>query len=743
MKKFIILVFLILFCEIPQSFSEEATIKINTNEVANTPPISQKLFGGFVEFLLDYINGTNGMWAQELKDRGLDLNAKDFSSSEEWKIYVIGKDTKSELLKGGYNLNGQYFQRLTVSNNNSQIGIYQTVYINDTVKYDFYLYAKSPQKTNLIISYIDTITKKTYFQTQINIDSLDWKKYKIVLPKIKDMPNWVGILISIDTISDIDIDELSLMQSDNEFGVRKEYYDLFKIWKPGILRYPGGWFADSQSSIYEYFINDIDQRKSPNLSVGNINQRLDFGLHEYLLFCENLNIEPQITVNSQYGTAKSAWDWIEYCIGDSLTPNGQIRSSLGHPKPFNLNYVEIGNENWSNVNIYLDKYIKIYDYIKERNKSVQLIVNLNHWDGLSISNVLNYINKKIDCLSFHPMVFIEDRAIATSEQIFLSTVGSSEGIGNTISNYSIWLKDNGYNPKIKQAITEWWSSYGNSNDWLIDTNSRNSSLESALWNVGTLNVFIKHTNEIPFANRTNGIGMIKRGFSKDNIRKIYGNAPFWGISMLSNHHGENLISNIVDCQNFSLTGIDGLPWVNTAKRLDVTTTKSKDSIYISVINRHPNENVETSIIIDNVPFYGRAKVYYLNSNKYTDCNTENEPLKVVPKELKTIIKGIYSLPPHSYSILAIEYPKNSNENVELVSSFKSDDIVSSKIKISLNEYPQEFTRLKIYDLVGVEVFSSKLNMNQLNYTFWLESLTDGIYFGNVGNNYFKFLKKSE
>ncbi len=253
--KFIITLLLFLIPNI--NFSEEAKIIISTDSIFKTPT-TQNLYGGFVEFLLDYINGTNGMYGQELKDRGLDENIDNDNKSDKWNLYSIGAGSSLQMLKGGYNQNGLSFHRLKNTANKSKIGIYQKVYINDTCEYDFYIYAKSNTKTYFNISFIDTLNQKIYYNIRINIDSSDWKKYSLLLPKVNSMPNWVGIMVSIDTICTLDIDELSLMQSNNVFGVRKEYYDLFKKLKMGILRYPGGTFADQPNSSYRYYLGDID-----------------------------------------------------------------------------------------------------------------------------------------------------------------------------------------------------------------------------------------------------------------------------------------------------------------------------------------------------------------------------------------------------------------------------------------------------------------------------------------------------
>jgi alpha-N-arabinofuranosidase len=740
MKLFLIIALLILFCKIPQSFSEEATIKINTNEVASTQ-ISKNIFGGFVEFLLDYINGENGMCAQELKDRGMDLNYRHISSADDWEVYSTGKGTKAELLKGGYNLNGQNYQKLSSSSFISKIGVYQNVYINDTVDYDFYMYAKSYEKNNITINLIDSSFITSYFTAKVMSDSLNWKKYSVKIPKLKNAPKRLNLLISIDSVSSVDIDEVSLMQSDNVFGVRKEYSDLIEKWKPGIIRYPGGTFADDYSSLFQSYIGEIDQRTSPNLSYPfNLNQRLDFGLHEYLLFCEKLEIEAQITVNTKFESEKEAWNWIEYCIGDSNSLNGKIRTQMGHPKPFVLNYVEIGNENWDNLDVYLPRYLKFYDYIKERNSDIKLIVNLNHWDKTITPKVLSYIKDKVDLVSFHPTVFVPNNVNATNNQIFESTVGSAQAMDNNIKSLSQDLYNLGYGKRVKQGISEWWSSYGDMNDWLIDTNRRNSSLESALWNISNVNAFLRHPEEVSLANRTNGIGMIKRGFDLNNNRVIYGSSSLWGISLLSNHHGDSLVKTELNCEYFDAHDIKELWGVYGASRLDVTSTKSKDSLFISIVNRYPNDSLIVSIEIDNSKYFGNAKIYYLNSDNYTDCNTANEPLKVISKELNTYIKGTYFLPPHSFNIIAIANTKNKIDTLKNERQFYVDNYINSVLNLSLVKYPVENTFLRIYNLLGLEVYNTKLYLDKINYTFWLAGLPSGVYYGRINEINFKFIK---
>ncbi len=462
------------------------------------------------------------------------------------------------------------------------------------------------------------------------------------------------------------------------------------------------------------------------------------------MFCEKLNIEPQFTLNAKSEDEKIGWQWIEYAVGDTNSLQGKIRSKSGHPNPFNLKYVEIGNENWDDYDAYLPKYIKFYDYIKERNDKIMIIANLNHWDLSTTPKVFNYIKNKVDLISYHPAIFNPNKVSdANDQEIFLSTSGSAESMQYTISYYHKWLEENGYGNRVKQAVTEWWSTYGNLSDWLLDTNSRNSSLESALWNIGILNNYLRNPDDVFLANRTNGIGFIKRGFSKNGKRQIFGSASLWAMSMLSNHHGDSVIFTNTICKIFEAHESKELAGVWGAKRLDVSTTKSKDSIFISIINRHPTDIVSTTIIIDNNEYIGNAYLYSLNSDSYLDRNTPDEPLKVTPFESSIKINKNIELPPHSFNIIAIPFIKSSIDSVDNNQNFTYDNIITNNLHFTIAKNFIETRNLKIFNLLGEEVYSYKLNDSQIEYNINLESLPKGVYFGKINNINFKFLKKVE
>lgn len=133
--------------------------------------------------------------------------------------------------------------------------------------------------------------------------------------------------------------------------------------KPGFLRFPGGNYLEG---------NTIDQRFEWKNTIGPISQRRGhespwgyrsddgLGMLEFLEWCEDLNMQPLLAVYAGYslnGThvnpgpdlqpyVQDALDEIQYITGPITTPWGAQRAADGHPAPFPLTYVEVGNEDF-------------------------------------------------------------------------------------------------------------------------------------------------------------------------------------------------------------------------------------------------------------------------------------------------------------------------------------------------------------------------------------------------------------
>ncbi|MEX2243304.1 MAG: alpha-L-arabinofuranosidase C-terminal domain-containing protein [Fimbriimonadaceae bacterium] len=187
---------------------------------------------------------------------------------------------------------------------------------------------------------------------------------------------------------------VSLMPADNIDGFRRDTIELLKQLDAPIYRWPGGNFV----SGYEWRdgIGDRDKRPTiPNPAWTGIDTN-DVGTHEFIRFCELINTEPLIVVNTGFGDPFSAAQWVEYCNspispppsgGDSGNPlsspgeRGQgvggnmaaLRKQNGSEKPFNVRWWGIGNEmygNWQLGHVPVAQYVTKHNMTVDRMKAV-------------------------------------------------------------------------------------------------------------------------------------------------------------------------------------------------------------------------------------------------------------------------------------------------------------------------------------------------------------------------------------
>jgi alpha-L-arabinofuranosidase len=138
------------------------------------------------------------------------------------------------------------------------------------------------------------------------------------------------------------IGAVSIMPSVNIFGFRRDLIDILKQMNSGIYRWPGGNFLAGYE--WRYGIGDPDKRPPRYDYAWNTVESNDVGTDEFITMCRLINVEPYIVVNSGFGDAHSAAEWVEYVNGSKDSPNGMLRAADGHPEPYGVKYWGIGNE---------------------------------------------------------------------------------------------------------------------------------------------------------------------------------------------------------------------------------------------------------------------------------------------------------------------------------------------------------------------------------------------------------------
>lgn len=175
-------------------------------------------------------------------------------------------------------------------------------------------------------------------------------------------------------------------------GLRKDLVEMLKKLKPKFMRFPGGCVVEGMTEEtamrFSNTIGPVWERRSHNL-MWHYRTTNGLGYHEYLQLCEDLEMEAMYVCNcgiccqarrgymfseeSIQDMLKETMDAIEYAIGPKDSKFGAKRAEAGHPEPFTLKYLEIGNENWGEE--YQHCYPVFYKAVKEKYPEIILISN--------------------------------------------------------------------------------------------------------------------------------------------------------------------------------------------------------------------------------------------------------------------------------------------------------------------------------------------------------------------------------
>lgn len=738
------IIFLVLFSAI--LFSEEKAEITVYIENPNPGKLTPMIYGSFIEFLLDYINGPCGMYAQEIHNRGFDEQINEKTGIEIWNILPWTDDLESvQQVFGGYNKNGERFLKLTSNSSKKSTGISQKVWLSKNTDYEFYIYIKSdnpPQVFN--IKFTDSTFQNIYFQKSFTKFKSDWEKVIFKIPET-DI-GFAYLILEIEGMGELDLDECSLMPLNNIFGVRKEFFDLYNKWKPGIIRYPGGCFADLPASKWFNGIGPIDQRNSPNYDWAYFPQRLDFGTDEFIQFCKLIGAEPHIVVNFGSGTPQEAANWVEYCNGDINTFYGRMRADNGHPKPYNVKYWEVGNEQNLKLSMgYLPpkemamRYLEYYHAMKKVDPNIKIMINgeiLNAYDYFN--KVMDVVGRNLDLYSWHIASSAPADEISDTDT-YLGILSIQNDLIKNIAKLENWIDLRGLYPQVKQAVTEWWVEYNRF--WREDI--RCNTLEFAIASAVFYNLFSKQTRTIELAERTHNVGLIKSDIDKATGRRvIYGTPTFYVSAMMCKNFGPDVYSTKLLCGSFNTPEnrdvwvSENVPW------LDVLASGSNDTLYLCVINKHPHLPIKTLLNYPGKTNGLLANVFEIYSPNLLDMNTNDKPENITINEKKWILEDYYQFPPHSVTILQLQTnPVFHKDNFIDIYPTPLNDFAFVVIRNSASK-PSSYT---LYDILGNVVLQKDLRFSENYFKIDFREFGRGFYilrmdFGDDVN--FKYLIKN-
>lgn len=379
--------------------------------------VSPTLYGIFLEDINCAVDG--GLYAEMLKNRSFENeNLWNPQHADHWEAWKVGERRDAQLtLESADPLheNNPTYLHIALAEEGRARALNQGfggsllrggIPVQAGKTYDLSLYlrfdaeaAKSGATLTVFLSDVTgkPLSDQAVFQPEGETAS-GWRQFRVGLTAQKS----AGALLclSAEGMGCIDADLLSLMPADRVGsdwpggGLRKDLVEALRALHPKFLRFPGGCVVEGtyvRSNAYDWkqSVGDLaGRREIPNTWGGM--QTMGVGFYEYFCLCEEIGAlpvpvvhagllcqardakDPPLTMEETERYAQDVLDLIDFALGDEGTEWGKVRIQMGHPEPFDLRYLAIGNENWGAA--YFGRYELLSKAVKEKHPDITCIV---------------------------------------------------------------------------------------------------------------------------------------------------------------------------------------------------------------------------------------------------------------------------------------------------------------------------------------------------------------------------------
>lgn len=410
-------------------------VKVNLTE---QHPVSPTLYGVFFEEIGHA--GEGGIYAELIQDRSFDALAVaskffdsditrlpiDLNARTNWDIIMAWNalpGTQTALSKAQpmslKNMASLEVSPIDVEGSSMPVGIVNTgfwgIHLSKDNAYQYLVYARTmePQTQPITISLMREDLNVTYASQDIQVLSGNtWRQYSGMLKANGSDTNAKLVITLGPGAKTLYIDYVSLFPEKNvekgkdkglknPWPFRQDLLDAVKDLKPSFLRFPGGCFIEGEflsgatkekpvPFLWKNAIGKWEDRPG-HYGIWNYWSTDGLGLFEYMLLVEELETEPVWVINNGISHDESikpkdilpwiqdALDSIEFITGPPDSTWGAERASMGHPEPWELNYMAIGNEDCGKQ-YYTQNYLAFYTAIKAKYPHMKLIANCDMGD---------------------------------------------------------------------------------------------------------------------------------------------------------------------------------------------------------------------------------------------------------------------------------------------------------------------------------------------------------------------------
>jgi alpha-L-arabinofuranosidase len=641
-----------------------ATFTVQTDK--RVAEVSPSMWGIFFEDI--NLGADGGLYAELIKNRSFEFEKPMMG----WKI----QRTKSNVPPNPYadltqtnflvvnrqdkNTANPRFLRVSLSQKDS-LGLqnegFRGIGIKKGVRYDFSLWYRQTAATlkmhlELVSEKGEILGKSVFTPTQTGES---WQKGEVSFTATAT-DNKAKFTIWFEGDGKIDLDMISLFPSDTwkgrKGGMRADMIQLLADMKPGFVRFPGG-------CIVEGF--DLSQRYQWKKTIGAIEERqliinrwnheiahrptLDYfqtfglGFMEYFQLSEDIGAEPLPILNCgmacQFNTSEvvpldqldpyiqDALDLIEFANGDITSKWGKIRTDLGHPKPFNLKMLGIGNENWGPQ--YIERLAVFQKAIKDKYPNIKLICSSGAFGGESF----DFLDKSLRKMNAD---FIDEHYYQTPQ----------------------WFLDNAkrYDNYDRKTVCKIFAGeYAGQSEAVVSPNNKNN-WRTAIAEAAFMTGFERNADVVQMASyaplfaHVDGWQWTPNLIWVDNLRS-FGTANYYVQKLYATNKGTQVVPILY--KNAPATGQDSL-------YASATVDKNTGELIIKIVNTIGKAQPAIVQLQGNPKPNLMAQWIVLKNDNLEAVNSLDAPFVVAPTETRLEIKGktvALTLAPYSFSIIKI------------------------------------------------------------------------------------------
>jgi alpha-N-arabinofuranosidase len=456
----------------------------------------------------------------------------------------------------------------------------------------------------------------------------------------------------------------------NTRGIRNDVVNALKAIKVPNVRWPGGCFADEY-----HWRKGIGQNRLVTLNPnwGGVPEPNSFGTHEFMDFIDQIQSDAYLSVNVGSGTPQEAAEWLEYLTTPLPTTLQKERAANGHPAPYKIPYLGVGNESWDcGGNMTPDYYasqLKIYSrFVRNfnpaqqgNNQMLKIAVGpggdeprfaewtetvmkawANHqwsWDmqGLSMHNytVVNW-DKKLASVGF-------------GETEYAQMLKSTLEMDGLINKWSAIMDKYDPQKKIALVVDEWGAWYvglpGSNPGFLVQQNSQRDAILAAL----NLNIFARHADRVRMANIAQMINVLQAMIMTDKEKMVL-TPTYYVFKMYVPFQDATFVPITFNAGSYTQGAI-------TLPRVDAIAAKDRGGkLWLELTNVDPNQPAEIEVSLAGITAKS-ASGETLTAPKVDSVNTFEAPSTVTPKPFSAQVQGgklILKLEPKSVTVISVE-----------------------------------------------------------------------------------------